>query len=377
MKIVHIVNKITYTSIPVEWAGKIAKKGNEVIIVSLYDNQLQAEIICKEIAMNCQVIGCAFKTNPIKAMKRIRNILLNNQIDIIHTHHALSGAIARTIAYGKEQIKVVHTVHANHHSFTNGQNLIIGLTLSKTDIVTYNSKETEKSLLNWQKRKLKTKQNIVIYNGIDIERIEKASNEYAKKLFSEHKIKEDDSVLLQVGRLESVKNPIATITAFQMFCHQYPEIASHVKLIFVGDGSEKPNICKLISDDIKDKVILTGTIERDMVYSLMKASDVLIVPSLYEGFCNALFEGLAAGLKLAVSNIRVFEELLTDELPIHFFNANNIDEMKERILESICCKQSVEDQESVKRYVYNTFEINQCIEKYIDIYDSLLSEEYR
>lgn len=363
MKIIHVVNKVTHTSIPVEWAIKQSKT-DEVIIASLYDSQAKAQRIIDSLDSSCKVVGCSFSRNPFKGIKILKKSFYD--ADIVHTHHALSGALARIIASKKINVKIIHTVHANHHSFTKWQNFIIGMTLDKADAIVYNSETTKEGLYEWQRKRIEGIEK-VIFNGIDCDRIKRASDEYAKDLFKKYKIQKSDFVLLQVGRLEKVKNPIATANGFIDFCERYPDRANYCKLIFVGDGKEREAVEKMVNG--LENVYFTGTINRDQVYSLMNSSDAMIVPSIYEGFCNALFEGAEAGLQLIISDIPVFNELVHNYKSIKKISIDNYNFFSST-LEEVISHKGDRDLELIE-YVKNEYSIDRCISEYLNLYSML------
>lgn len=116
--------------------------------------------------------------------------------------------------------------------------------------------------------------------------------------------------LLQLGRIDFRKNPLASLEAFR-----HSGIYKTHSLIFIGSsGNATAAVKKYLADhsELADRVILTGYLPEDTVHSLVKKADALLYPSEDEGFGHPPFEAIAAGTLPIVSDIPVFRELLSN-----------------------------------------------------------------
>jgi glycosyltransferase involved in cell wall biosynthesis len=112
--------------------------------------------------------------------------------------------------------------------------------------------------------------------------------------------------VIAVGRLESQKGFDRLIDAFALVADK----RSNWDLAVIGEGPERVRLEKQICrHGLKARIRLMGAISD--VSRELAASHLMAFPSLYEGFPNALAEGLAAGLP-AVGNLGVsgVEELI-------------------------------------------------------------------
>ena len=369
MKIGYVINKATHTSIPVEWASLISEKYNDdVTIMSLYDSQSDVDKICEVIAPSCKRIGFNLKKKGLKGFFAFRSELQNGNYDVVHTHHTLSGALARFIAKGTRKI---HTIHANHNSFSLVQNLIIGSTLNRCDLIVANSKSSLNGMKKWQKKRTRHVKKVIINNGVNVERIEETSDQWACEFWKEKGFTDDTFVFAQIGRLEIVKNPLQTLNAFEMLLNEEPNI--NAKLLFVGDGRERKRLEQCVENSaiLKNKVIFTGTLQRDEVYSLMHKVNAMVIPSLYEGFCNALFEGLVCGVPVLVSDIPVFNELLSGDIGIRIDPQNCVD--ISRKMKNIMATKDDAKLINNKRFAIKEYSSNRCIEKYRFAYAKIVN----
>ena len=85
------------------------------------------------------------------------------------------------------------------------------------------------------------------------------------------------------------------------FFAEYFRLNANARLMLVGDGPLRGEVERLISEyGISDGVMLLGS--RDDVPALVQACDVMLLPSLHEGFPGVLVEWQCAGLKALVSD---------------------------------------------------------------------------
>ncbi len=129
----------------------------------------------------------------------------------------------------------------------------------------------------------------------------------------------------------------------------------NVKLTLVGDPywdeeyGEK--IEKLISSlDLKDKIDLRGRVEREKLLEELRKADVLLLPSLYEGFGISIIEALGYGTPVIATNrggpVEIFddwvqgflvpprdEKVIKDKLKVLRDNSDKLMKMSENAVE--------------------------------------------
>ena len=96
--------------------------------------------------------------------------------------------------------------------------------------------------------------------------------------------------ILFVGRLESQKNVKALIEAFRLAAPKRPGWT----LDIVGDGSQRPSLERQAKEaGISERIIFHGA-QRD-VDRYYQSCDIFVMPSLFEGFPNAVAEAMGHG----------------------------------------------------------------------------------
>jgi glycosyltransferase involved in cell wall biosynthesis len=103
--------------------------------------------------------------------------------------------------------------------------------------------------------------------------------------------------LVYVGSLIPLKNTLLLLKALKYFKK------SNYTLSIFGDGILKPKLIKYSkSNNLNSTVTFWGNVDREQVLSELKNYDVLILPSLYDGWGAVVNEALIVGLFVIVSN---------------------------------------------------------------------------
>lgn len=140
------------------------------------------------------------------------------------------------------------------------------------------------------------KKIVWIPNGVDLKDF--SSDVGSSKLQDELSIKQDDKVLLFVGRLAKVKRLEILIALTKLLQQE----GFRVKTVIVGDGPSREYYEKL-AKSFKANVIFTGWVPRQQLYSYYRMASVFVLPSLSEGLPTALLEASAAGKPCVASNV--------------------------------------------------------------------------
>lgn len=129
----------------------------------------------------------------------------------------------------------------------------------------------------------------VIYNPLDIEKIDKLKVENADKtILGEY--------VLAVGRLAEGKGFSYLLRAYALAKENLNE-----KLVILGEGHNEQKLKSLSADlRVQEKVLFLGFQENP--YKFMKNAKIFILSSLVEGFPNVLIEAMACGVPVIATN---------------------------------------------------------------------------
>ncbi len=141
----------------------------------------------------------------------------------------------------------------------------------------------------------------VIPNGIDVGRFDQA----APADLTEFEIGPGRSAVTFVGRLDPQKGLCEFLAAASAWLDALPDY----DLLIVGDGPQRNELERLVQQrGLSRRVRFAGW--RSDIPAILRASAMLVLPSLWEGMPNVLLEAMACRLPLVASNVEGVAELL-------------------------------------------------------------------
>jgi glycosyltransferase involved in cell wall biosynthesis len=355
IRVVSLVSHLSPTSIPLEIATATADFPEiDVTVASFYDDSTSGEY-------NVPVVPLRANSRfDVAAFYRLWQLLLQDDVDVVHTHENFIGSVARvpgTLA----DVSIVDTEHRQHDSFTLLQNAVNAPTIALADRVVANSKATERSFQSFERVLLDSDQIAVVHNGVDIARVDSAITEGTGR------DKADGIRIITVGRLIKVKNQKLLLRAFAEALKSFPV----AELVMVGGGPLRNELEGCVDSlGIRKQVQFLGEIPREEVYSQLALSDLFALPSSSEGFCVAAVEAMAAGLPVVASDIDVLHEVVGE--PGVFADPDDPTEFADAL---IALAEDPERRERLgteaKERARSTFSLERTAREYYNIYKQL------
>jgi len=149
----------------------------------------------------------------------------------------------------------------------------------------------------------------VIYNKIDNKKFRK--NLDASKIRNMLKIKENEKLLLFVGRLSPHKNVHTLLKIFDIVNQEIP----NSKLLIVGKPTF-PGYFRQLKDSANNKVIFRDFVEDGELPYYYAACDLYITASLWEGFNLPAAEAQACGKKVVAFDVCSHPEIVKNGILI-------------------------------------------------------------
>jgi glycosyltransferase involved in cell wall biosynthesis len=270
--------------------------------------------------------------NLMKLVKLIKK----EQYDCIHTHTPVASIIARLAGRIARVPVIIYTAHGFY--FHENMNPIVYKLiyyLEKvwgkyfTDYLFFQSAEDYRLAVEHEFNK--NDRLLHIGNGVSADLFNPLiyDREQIRKQF---RFKENDLVLIFVGRLVKEKGISELLKAYEVLKQQYPRI----HLMIVGGSVEgdrdsfdiKSHISEM-EDEVKKDIHCLGL--RSDIPTLLSAADIFILPSHREGLPRSIIEAMAMGKPIIATDIRGCREEVFPEYNGYLFKVKDSKELEKKI----------------------------------------------
>ena len=204
----------------------------------------------------------------------------------------------------------------------------------------------------------------IIYNGIDLDSI---------ALSQMNSPKSETFRLVQVSRLEhEKKGQHLLLAALSLLEKKYR--CTNVTLDFIGQGSSMDYLSGLVHKyELESRVSFLGIKPRSYIYSHLKDYDLLVQPSIYEGFGLTVAEAMAAAIPVLVSDSGGPLEIVNDGNVGYTFRSTDVDSLAEKLYWIINNPDKTKEMAiKGRQYVIDNFSINNTVINYEESYKRLL-----
>lgn len=276
--------------------------------------------------------------------------------DIVHAHHVFCMPVAKI--YRKPTLLTLHGDFLQQEKLLHGTQISIILRILESFAVEAADGITAVSPYIVQRYARRYKRKVTyIPNAIDLEELPKEGLRLAAP---------GETQIAFVGRLSFEKGIDILLKAYMIVRRKHV----NAKLIVAGDGP-LAKLVKSMSKRYKD-VIYVGALPRSKALSLIKGSDIIVLPSRAEGFPTVVLEALAVKTPVIVSRLPEIKEILGEEVLLYC----NPEDPKDLALKILYLTHD----ESLRRelamrgrlVVEKAFSWEHIIEFYISIYKSLI-----
>jgi glycosyltransferase involved in cell wall biosynthesis len=250
-----------------------------------------------------------------RGVSQLRRALRERPMDVVHTHLFGANVVGRTAAR-LSGLPVVSTLHdADYEPITREGNpglsgwkhgllrLIDQATLraARAEVVAVSRYVGDSARRHLHVRAERT---TVIHNGIDTTVFRPGTPEERAHARSEMGATGDEVLALCVARMTPQKGHAVLLDALGILGP-----SRRVRAAFAGDGDLRPVLeARARELGVAERVRFLGV--RSDVPELMRGADVVVLPSLHEGFGLALAEAMASGLPVVASDTGPVPEIV-------------------------------------------------------------------
>jgi len=357
MRIVHVINSLETAGaerLLVDMATGMARAGHEVEVVALFGGEtaFSSEIEAAGIPVHLLRTG---KFNPLCMWWLLRHV---RRADVVHTHlwpAQLWVGLACRLA--RSRALLVTTEHSTYNVRCRFRltTYLDRLMYAAYDGIACISPATR----SFMEKRTRGKADLcLVPNGIDTARFGRGKG-IRRDLLST--VPDGAYVVMQVGRFCPEKNQACLIRAIA-------RLSAKFHAVFVGEGPERTACRELaVSLGVAERVHFLGV--RSDVPLLLGVADVVVMPSLWEGFGLAAVEAMATGCPVVASNVYGLAEVVgNEELLFAVDDDKALAELLSRILSSPDLRQQLGEEASIQA---DKYDIRNTVSVALDFYKRL------
>lgn len=371
MKVLFLSNLLSYGGVSKflkDLVPLIRNEGHLCKVLILSDRNSKHIDCLESIGIKVDVVPNTIKSHWAR-IKYIKKYVEQGEFDILHANlfpMFYYVAIAKRLSI-KNFPPIVMTEHSTdnrrrHHIFL--QLLEKYIYKSYNHVISVSNK-VQQQLLAWLKFPLKQKVKFsVINNGVDISSYKNAKAINRSNIVPD--VKNEDILIGMVGSFTKPKNHAKMVESLKYLPENY-------KLVLVGEGPLMNSIKTLAESlDVDKRVYYLGF--RYDAAAIMHSVDLLVIPSIREGFGLAAVEAMACGTPIVASNVPGLSDVVGDcGLK---FDPNKSEKIAEAVLmltnESLVDILTQRAKEKIKQY-----DIVLTKRKYIDIFSRLINKKLK
>jgi len=265
-----------------------------------------------------QISGVNGVINFFTVVKALKNFIIQNNPEIIHTHATVERLLLINLAIKRSEVKAVQfqTIHTAGMHYSNKDLLskfrlriekaALKLTrpylIAVSPFIQQNNKQLFASCSRGSRH---------IPNGINMDIFQPAAYPHFKKTLIG--FNEDDIVVAYVAQMRPGKNHTTLLKAMKYLLGL--PAAEKIRICLIG-GSESgvgEQVKQYAADNkLMPYVTFMGNINN--VAEILSACDIGVFPSEFEGFSLSLLEMMAMELPVVTSDIPIFRELIAADI---------------------------------------------------------------
>ncbi len=241
-----------------------------------------------------------------RCSRGLARLLRRERVDVVHAHQYAPFFYSLAARLLRRRPSVLFTEHGRAHPDRPSRKRLVAnrLLLRRGDRVVGVGEAVRRALIaneGFPARRVE-----VIYNGIDLTPFERPAPDRAG-VRAEMGVGPDDFVVLQVARLDPVKDHATAVRAAARLSRRHP----NARLVVVGEGEQMEAIRDAVRrNEAGDVVRLLGL--RTDVPRLLGAADAFLLSSVTEGIPLTLIEAMAARLPVVSTNVGGVAEVVED-----------------------------------------------------------------
>ena len=310
--------------------GSLNRGGTETLLLDVFRNaaanQLEAIAIYRKsgvleadfVSSTVQLYKLSFQKNSFSYFFRLRRILQDQNIKLVHAQQPLDALLAWIATTGLD-MKIILTLHGYDLQESSLGKMILSFILKRTDTNIYVS-NTQREYYKKKYRLDENKQRVV-YNGISFKKFDGVKSATTHSMTSSHTMSKEDilrdelkltpeTILFgTVGNFNNVRDQL-TICRFLKLLKK-EDVSFH--FVFVG---KKVNNSADLYDDCVNYCLQNNLLEnvsflgsREDVPAILSQLDAFVYATDHDTFGIGVVEAMAVGIPVFVNDWQVMSEI--------------------------------------------------------------------
>jgi glycosyltransferase involved in cell wall biosynthesis len=307
---------------------------------------------------DCRYLPLAGEWDVVSAF-RLRKILKDTGVDIVHTHTSHGHMIALMAVVLMPDVKLVVSRRVDFH-VSNMFSLLIKYGPRVDAIITV-SDAIRRILIEdgIESRKITT-----VHSGFIAE--EFADTERHEGLHEKFCFDDSQPVIVNVAALAPHKAQYTLIKAAAEVIKEHPK----ARFLIAGEGELRDNLERQIEEyGLSGNVFLLGFIKN--IASVYKTGDIFALSSREEGLCTSLFDAMFFGLPIVATRAGGIPELVKDGKNGYLVDIDDYRSFAEKVIRLIDKPDERGNMGRESRVMVDEYTINKTVDKTLAVYAKL------
>lgn len=362
--------------------GSLNRGGTETLLLDVFTHkELLPDCVCiyrksGVLENDFQLTGVkmtkiAIGKNLFSYLKVLRAYLRDQKIDFIHAQQPIDAFLALVATVGL-RVKIIQTLHGYdyHNSFFAKLVLIISLKFTEANV--YVSQHVKEYYM--QKYKLHTQKQFVVYNGVNLSKIQIDIQTIKSPLRSELGIAENTLLMGMVGNFVPGRDHMTICR----FINKQKDQNINFHFVFIGKKTEMfPELydscfqyCR--QNKLLQQISFLGS--RTDVPLLLSQLDAFVYATDHDTFGIAVVEAMLVGVPVIVNDWEVMREISDNGRYVTLYKTKNDDDLLKQVLLLANNKETYINKAILaKQYAKLNFSIEKHIAGLCGVYDEIMN----
>jgi len=302
--------------------------------------------------------------NPPGSYQRVKRVLKENKIELIHFHNPLFTFITGFVT--KPKLPIVMTAHyvvevkSNKMLSFMFNRFIRWVTLyisKKANKIICHNEDYIELFANWGVDREKL---VFIPTGVDTDKFSPGKSDIKKKLKCKN-------LVIFWGRLGYQKNIPLLIKAFKKIK------TTDTKLVIAGKGPDARKLKSLAGDN--KNVVFAGYLPDDELLDYIRGADLAVLPSRGESWGSVIGEAMACELPVISSDVGKAKEFIGDDRGI-ILKDETVEELTEKIDYLLTDKELAKEMgKKARKMIVENYKWGKTVQETAELYKAVIKEK--